>query len=466
VKSLLFGAAFLNTIYLIWLPWNIQGVAGFFLFFAEFGLSSLIILFSINNWQTRSCRAIISQEKPAVDVFITVVDEPLPLFESTLSSIARIEYGNKHIYALDDGARPEIEILSRKYGAKHIVRSNRPQNYKAGNLNYGLSQSSSPFILTLDADQKVTNPKILNDLIGYFEDPKVALVSTHQSFSVPLNDFNHDTMFYQWMQPGKEFSNAAISVGSGSIYRRSAIEKVGGFPTWSVIEDMYVSYLFHRHGYTSHYIDIPYTIGTAPARLPDIAKQRGTWALDSMRMLIQDCPLFKRELTWRQRLQYFEIGYIYLVSALCLPILFLMPSIAAWWELSPVKNPEIYILLRGPSLVLAIYTYYLLHGKSFSASQYWSSLSFVYLKSFLLSLRRKKPKYTVTAKIPGKDLGWELTIPHLFILLIAFATAGYKFYTLGFQPNLIAQLFWAVLTLFWFYPWILRGWVPSYTKLI
>jgi len=457
VNTLLLVAAVLNFIYLLWLPWNIHGFAGLLLLFAEFGLSSLIILFSFNHLQRTLKYSSENIGSVSIDIFITVVNEPLNLLEEVIKSAKTIDYRFKKIHILDDGARKEVKNLAKKYQISYLSRPDKPQHYKAGNLNFGLRNSSSPFILTLDADQRVINPLFLKDLIGYFNDPQVAFVSTYQSFDVPENDFNHDHMFYRAMQLGKNTSNAAISVGSGSIYRRSALEKIGGFPTWSVVEDMYVSYLLHQAGFTSRYIATPYTIGTAPSRLPDIAKQRGTWALDSMRVLIRDCPLFKKNLSLKQRLHYFEIGYIYLVSAVCLPILFILPSITIFLGLAPIKDYWEYFILRGPSLALAIYAYYLLNDRSFSASQFWSALSFVYLKAFILALRSKKPRYVVTAKVAGNNYGWELTIPHLVVLALSLSATTYG--ALNNQPAsvLLSQVFWTGLTILWFYPWILKG---------
>jgi len=457
LNTLLFLAALLNLTYLIWLPFHVNGFAGIILFFAEFGLSSLIILFSINHWNRPKITITRTKKSPAVDIFITVVNEPLDLLERVIKSAKEINYTKKKVYVLDDGKREEVAQLANKHLAEYLVRPNRPQDYKAGNLNFGLGESKAPLILTLDADQVVIDPNILNDLVGYFDNVEVALVSTHQSFDVPASDFNHDLMFYKAMQIGKNYSNSAISVGSGSIYRRTALEIVGGFPTWSVVEDMYVSYLLHQAGYKSQYVDKPYTMGTAPIRLPDIAKQRGTWALDSMRVLLRDCPLFKKKLSINQRLQYFEIGYIYLVSALCLPILFILPSISILFNFTLINNPLEYLILRGPSLALAIYTYYLLNGKSFSASQYWSSLSFVYLRSFVLALKKQKPKYTVTAKIPGNNYGLHYTYPHLAILTISSLVIINQAFTVGPTLMLASQVFWTGLSLLWFYPWILKG---------
>ena len=66
------------------------------------------------------------------------------------------------------------------------------------------------------------------------------------------------------MQAGKDTDNAAFSCGSGVIYRRKALEEIGGFSTWNLVEDVHTSMLLHDRGWRSIYYNYPLTKGTAP----------------------------------------------------------------------------------------------------------------------------------------------------------------------------------------------------------
>lgn len=451
----------LNTPYIIWLVFNISGVFGWLLFFAELMMLSLSFLFFINHWEQKHIKHPHHAPKGSLDIFLTVVNEPVELFEETLKATQSINYENKKIYILDDGPRGEIRNLTFKYRANYLSREDKSHR-KAGNLNFGLNHSAGEFILVLDADQ-IPKPEIANDLLGYFsEDPKLALITTRQSFKVPKADFNHDVLFYEHMQSGKNADNASISCGSGVFYRRSALEAVGGFLTWNVVEDLTTTYYFHLLGYATMYINKPYAEGVAPYDLSTIYKQRGTWALDTLRLFIWKNPFAQTNLTFKQKLHYTELCWVYIVSAVALPILFLLPLFSLLFNIHFIDNEKLYLLFRIPSLLLILYFYYYLSGKCFSSSQFWAALSFVYFKALILAAVSTKINYKVTNKMAGvgkRDIA--LILPHLLFiaagLIIVFWRIFIKDHSLS-SFTLINSI-WIGLMAFWFYPLIKKGFI-------
>ncbi|MCR4329529.1 MAG: cellulose synthase catalytic subunit, partial [Candidatus Roizmanbacteria bacterium] len=316
----------LNALYLPWLATHIEGVGGGLLFFAEALIASLSLLFIINHWSQFHVHHSRRPAYGSVDIFLPVVNEPITIFERTLKAATEVNYTSKTIYILDDGSREVIKKLAEKYGVVYLARSTH-HHRKAGNLNFGIEHSHGDFILVLDADQ-VAKPNIITDVLGYFqEDVHIAIVTLRQNFDVPYNDFNHDTLFYEHMQAGKNEDNAAISCGSGVFYRRTALESINGFQTWNVVEDLYTSYVLHARGFYSVYINKSYTTGLAPLDLAGIYQQRGTWAVDTLRLFFRRSPLFFKGFTFRQRLHYVEIGWSYIVSAIAIPIVFILPIV-------------------------------------------------------------------------------------------------------------------------------------------
>ena len=103
------------------------------------------------------------------------------------------------------------------------------QDSKSGNLNFGVSRSRGELILVLDADQ-VPAPDILDRLIGFFQSPQVGFVQSKQDFFLPEGDpfYNSDKVFYEAIQLNNGQANAVISCGSGVVYRRRALEEMGG----------------------------------------------------------------------------------------------------------------------------------------------------------------------------------------------------------------------------------------------
>ena len=271
-----------HAFYINWHTWFIS--VPFYL--AEIIGLLLFLSFSLTSWYPRfhDPQGIVADKTFFVDVFITTCGEPLEIVQTTMRAAAAIDYEPKTLYLLDDQGNPELAALAASLGFHYLARPEH-DDAKAGNLNYGLAHSTSELILALDADQ-VPSPEILARLVGYFRIPKIAFVQSKQNFLVPKGDpfGNTDKVFYNVMQSGKDSDNAAFSCGSGVVYRREALADVGGFSTWNLVEDVHTSMLLHQRGWKSVYYNYPLTIGTAPADIWSVYRQRRQWATDSLRI--------------------------------------------------------------------------------------------------------------------------------------------------------------------------------------
>lgn len=106
---------------------------------------------------------------PDVDVFIATYNESRNLLYKTVNGCLKMRYPDPkkvHIYLCDDGNRPEIASLAREKGIHYLARQDR-MGAKAGNLNHALNHSTSPYIVTLDADM-IPKSEFLLQTIPYF----------------------------------------------------------------------------------------------------------------------------------------------------------------------------------------------------------------------------------------------------------------------------------------------------------
>jgi cellulose synthase (UDP-forming) len=393
----------------------------------------------------------------SVDIFIPVCGEQIDLITETVRAAAAIRYDQKKVFVLDDFGDERVQRLCAETGATYLRRPVH-ENRKAGNLNYGLAHSKGDLILALDADQ-VPDPEIVDRTIGYFSLPQIGFVQTRQTFILPEGDpwGNGDEVFYKVMQPGKDYDNAAISCGSGVIYRRSALESIGGFSTWNFVEDLHSSMLMHDKGWRSVYHGESYTRGTAPADVVSHTKQRWQWGVDSLRLFFWDNPLFRKGLDWNQKAQYFHFGYHYFVFGLFLPIFFIMPIWALFTHKFVLHEPFWrYLLARTPYLLL-----YMAANKittdgqhSFKVFQAQAGLFAVYLHAAFSALRHRRqlPRYTVTDKAGRTPRAVRQRLqkcwPHLIIAILTVAAMIYGVYTIRNDSWFLAvNLFWAGWTL-------------------
>jgi cellulose synthase (UDP-forming) len=423
------AAVVLGTIYLIWhyrhIAWMSWWVSVPF-FICECVASVLFVFFAATVWYPRYHRpeGVESERLHSVDVFIPTCGEPLDVLRATVTAAVNISYPAKTIYILDDRSDPAVKDVAAEFKVQYLARDSH-ENAKAGNLNFALAHSQGELILALDADQ-VPQPEILERLVGYFRIPKIAFVQSKQNFLVPPGDpfGNTDKVFYNVMQSGKDWDNAAFSCGSGVVYRRKALEEIAGFSVWNIVEDVHTSLLLHQRGWRSVYYNYPLSTGTAPSDIWGVYRQRGQWAVDSLRMMFWDNPFFRKGLSLKQKLQYFNLGFVYLVSAFFMPVYFLTPIWSIFTSQFVLTAPvPVYIANRLPYFIVMALAYGTLNYPTpyLHAFQMWTGLFPVFIRATLVALlhRRTKPAYRVNIKKERPRLERPrilAVVPHLLII--------------------------------------------------
>ncbi len=434
--------AFVSGIYyLVWVLVyaNLKSWFMFSLFFIAEAVTLLSFgLICAVTWYKRfhNPEGIESKKQSSVDVFVTVSNEPFEIVSPTLEAAVKLQYPNKQVYVLDDGSSIKLKLLSAKLGCRYLNRGNNLDN-KAGNLNYGLSNSSGELVFVLDADQ-VCQPDALNKLIGYFSLPKIAFVQSAQNFKVSENDpfINKEMLFYGSMQCGKDTDSAAFSCGSACLYRRNALDEINRFSTWNLVEDLHTSLRLHEKGWRSVYYDYPLSFGTAPENIWDYYKQRQQWCTDSVRMMLWDNPLFKKSLSFKQKLQYFHTGFSYIVSAFIMPIFYIIPIWSFLTGNFLVNGPIAqYVGIRLAFLALA-QTAHILNNYPYDVlkpSQMWSGSfpAFIYGSLVALFSPRSKPRYRINPKTNTNSKSTSSALlailPQLLVILLLIVSGIYAF---------------------------------------
>ncbi|MBM4293611.1 MAG: glycosyltransferase [Deltaproteobacteria bacterium] len=426
--TVLLGAAYVywvGRLALIQRDWQ-----GMLFWAAEVLALLLMLLLACDTWRLRFHRPRgLKSSSPAlpVDIFIPCCREPLEVVMATLRGVKAIQYPAMEVYVLDDGGSSQVAGLADSLGFHYLSRplAGLPQdNAKSGNLNFGLDRSRGDLILVLDADQ-VPAPDILTRMAGFFRIPQVAYVQSKQAFFLPQGDpfYNGDKIFYEVLQVGNDQANAVISCGSGVIYRRRALEDLGGFATWNIVEDFTTSYELVSRGWKGIYFPYALSRGLAPATLAGVYRQRFQWGLDAMRLFFWDNPLWKKGLTWRRRVRFLIIMVSYLASGLVFPIFYLIPLLVYWGGGSILLGHETgYWLLRGAYLVSTVLMFRFLFYRKDALKQFkiLGSLFPVYGAATLAALfypPGRKPRYLVNNLYPFaiRERSWYLA-PHLTLM--------------------------------------------------
>ncbi len=396
----------------------------------------LVTIFS--SWQYHHRNPVPALEGLNVDVLVPVYQEPISVIRRTLMAAKAIEYPH-NTFVLDDGHRPEVERIACELGINYYSRHDN-KDAKAGNLNFGLRHSSAEFFMVLDADH-IAMPYALDKLLGFFCDPDVALVQTPQDY-YNIDAFQymnvqngrglwHDqSFFYNIAQSCSDHFNASSCVGTGVIYRRSAIDEIGGIPTTTVTEDIHTSLKLHKSGYQTVYLNEPIAYGIAASDLNEYNKTRYRWAIGNLHCLRHENILFCKGLTLKQRLSYLSLGLIYLEGWQQL-LLFLIPIISLIFGFPPF---EISIFNIAVVLIFPWFSYLLLQEIGCGFTRFWTNEIFSMARwpihiAASLGLLGWKTRWASSSKNIKGRVSWRLMAPQAAVIsfsLIALAIAFFK----------------------------------------
>jgi cellulose synthase (UDP-forming) len=402
---------------------------------------------------------------PTVDIMVTVVDEPLAILRQTLISCLAQEYPRDRftVYVLDDGHRFEAQQLAASLGCEYIRRPNRPRHAKAGNLNHALHLSHGELVAIFDVDH-IPARTFLKDTVGFFDDPKVAIVQTPHHFYNPdifqrnlrvgEEVKNEQALFFRALQAGRDTHNSAFFAGSSGLLRRQPLMEIGGFQTQTITEDIHTSMNLHARGYRSCYLNKVLSAGLMPETFDGYLKQRKRWAMGCIQVLLRDNPLTKRGLSLAQRIDYFgSIFYFFfgLPRLICL-----VAPLASLLFSTPPLNADV-LALTNYFFSFFLASALVMRPVSLgSRNPFWSdvyetamcfALSAVALKA--LAAPRKERPFEVTPKglRVKKSSATELSLtwPHLmtFGLLVIGLALGVQHWWQGVgDPGLPVSLFW------------------------
>ncbi len=249
---------------------------------------------------------------PTVDVLITTYTEPAAVIHRTIAGATQLNYPQDKltIYVCDDGSRDEIKQICDDYHVHWITRQEH-LDAKAGNLNHCYrNYAKSEFSVVLDADM-VPKSDFLEKTLGYFKDEMVAFVQTPQVFynsdsfqrNLGLNDniSNEQDFFMQEIQAHRQEYNALIFVGSGCVFRRTHLEKIGFIPTGSITEDLATSLLLQREGFKGRFTKNTFALGLSAESFTDYIKQRTRWAQGNIEILKKWNPWKMKTLSFMQK---------------------------------------------------------------------------------------------------------------------------------------------------------------------
>jgi cellulose synthase (UDP-forming) len=354
----------------------LNGVFSLALYFLEMltifsGVVQLFLLVQSRDRRTEADLLAVAVEAgefcPTVDILIPTFNEPTFILRRTIIGCQAMDYPRKTIYLLDDQQRPEMAELALELGCEYFARPEH-RYAKAGNLNYAIARSSGELVVCFDADFIPTR-NFLTRTLGFFQDPKVALVQTPQSFYSPdpvarnLGLENilvpEQEVFYRQIQPVRDGTDSVVCAGTSFVMRRSALQDVGGeFVTASLSEDYFTAVRLAGRGYRLIYLDEKLSAGAAPDDMSSQVSQRLRWARGTLQaFFIAENPLTIPGLKPLQRIAHFT-GIFHWFTSLSRVGFLLIPLAYSFFGIVAVKaniNEILYFFLPQYLIHLTVF---------------------------------------------------------------------------------------------------------------
>ncbi len=411
-----------------------------------------------------------------VDIFITVCGEPVKIVRETAIAAIAMDYPNFDVYLLNDGFVAnkdnwqEIEDLATELGITAITRR-KPGGAKAGNINNGLRETKSPYLVVLDADH-VPHASFLSETMGYFVDNNMGFVQTPQFYknqrtnTITQIAWDQQTLFFGPIMSGKNRLNSAFMCGTNMVLSRKALLDGGGMCEFNIAEDFLTSLFVHAKGWNSVYLPKVLSEGLAPEDFLSYYKQQFRWTRGSLEVIFKYNPLFMKGLSFAQRLQYL-ISASYYLSGIVVFIDLLIPLIFLYTGITAINTATMALaLVFLPYIFLNLFVL----QKSSNFTYTYNAISFS-LSSFFLQMRavagvllNQKTSFSVTPKDAQQGNFAYLVIPHFIYIAVAIIGLIIGLFREGFSASLIANLSWVLVNLIIFIPFIRAALPDNFLK--
>ncbi len=474
-----------------WLAWP---------FLAANLFTVLAALLNVRNAWSRHVppsRALPQGAEPTVGVIVPTCGEPVAMILRTVESILEQDWPREKLVIVvsDDGNSP---LLARACETLPVVYHRPPRHgdperrgdAKAGNLNSALALIDAMeipglrYIETRDADDELGSTGFLRQTIGQLEhDHGLAFVQTIKEAEVsPGDPFNNrESMFYRGQMLARNASNAVFPCGSGVVWRRTALRSIGEFPTWNLVEDIQSGVEALRRGWRGLYLPIVGAVGQhSPEDVPNVYKQRGTWAVDTVRLVVWGDL---RGLSLAQRAHFYELLLYYLNGFTTLVYLPAVACSLLGWV--PLQSSTAGFVLHLLPLVVASELWLLVLHHPYNDRRkrqrhrvralwqvrtIWAGLAPIFIRASILAIvngPNRKPTYKVTRKTNDVRWHWRHTLPQT-TLVLAVAVVAITALRFGRLPNpvlLAGSVYWGGLNIVLLTNFVTRGWHGLHMRL-
>lgn len=225
---------------------------------------------------------------PPVTVLVPAFNEAASI-RATIQSLLDQRYpGIVHITVINDGSTDrtvaELETLVGAFPQLHLM--DLAQNVgKSQALNRGLAICQTELVITVDADCWIHRDGVRHLVQRILSDPpttqavagSILIRNSRQNWVTQAQEWDYFLGIAAIKRIQSLFQGTLVAQGAFSIYRKTALEAVGGWPP-TVGEDIVLSWRLLNRGYRIGHAEDALAFTMCPATLRQFIKQRQRWS--------------------------------------------------------------------------------------------------------------------------------------------------------------------------------------------
>ena len=262
--------------------------------------------------------------EPPVAVLVPGYNEE-KVIVATVRSVLNSDYTNMRVIVIDDGSKDRTFEVAREAFAREIAEGRvtlltKPNNGKAGALNFGIEHLTEEFYVGIDADTVIA-PDAVSKLVRHFADPRIGAVAGNAKVGNRVN------LWTRWQAleyiTSQNFERRALDLfgvvtvvpGAIGAWRAEGVRRAGGYPINTVAEDADLTMNLLEQGYRVIYEDRSLAFTEAPVDMRGLMKQRFRWSFGTLQAIFKHRGAFTRN----KAMGFFALPNI-LIFQLLLPL--------------------------------------------------------------------------------------------------------------------------------------------------
>lgn len=268
--------------------------------------------------------------KPFITVIVPAHNEE-DVISNTIENILQMDYENFEVIVIDDRSTDNTASVIKDLEQKHekvkaLIREQGAFPGKSAVLNDAFKIAHGDAVLVFDADATVA-PDFLSKLVPELEPKDVGAVQARKVIRnknqnlltrCQNNEYTMDTYF----QAGRDSVKGAVELrGNGELIKREALEDIGGWNNYTIVDDLDMSTRLHIRGWDVRYCMDAVVYEEGITYLWPLFRQRRRWLEGTIRRYLEysGAALTSKKMSLRAKLDM--TAYI---SQFIMPLWFLM----------------------------------------------------------------------------------------------------------------------------------------------